>query len=76
MNATTISSFDSIRLKIENINKSGGELHIDGFTSIANLKLNHKRIASKDVLIKTHASIIDFLLGPILFQSIVVRLYD
>jgi hypothetical protein len=24
-------SFDSIRLNIENIDKSGGELHIDGF---------------------------------------------
>jgi len=47
-----ISSFDSIRLNIENIDKSGGELHIDGFTSIANLKINHKRIAQKDVLIK------------------------
>ncbi|KDN56554.1 transglycosylase domain-containing protein [Flavobacterium seoulense] len=47
-----ISSFDSIRLNIENINKSGGELHIDGFTSIANLKINHAKIARKDVLIK------------------------
>lgn len=47
-----ISSFDSIRLNIENIDKSGGELHIDGFSSIANLKINHKRIAQKDVLIK------------------------
>ena len=47
-----ISSFDSIRLNIENIDKSGGKLHIDGFTSITNLKINHKKIASKDVLIK------------------------
>ncbi|MFA9189387.1 transglycosylase domain-containing protein [Flavobacterium magnesitis] len=47
-----ISSFDSIRLNIENIDKSGDELHIDGFTSIANLKINHTRIARKDVLIK------------------------
>ncbi|MBX9888635.1 MAG: transglycosylase domain-containing protein [Flavobacteriaceae bacterium] len=47
-----ISSFDSIRLNIENIDKSRGQLHIDGFASIANLKLNHKRLASKDVLIK------------------------
>jgi uncharacterized protein involved in outer membrane biogenesis len=30
------SSFDSIRLKIENIDKSGDELHIDGLTSITN----------------------------------------
>tara|TARA_R110000868_G_scaffold152815_3_gene378076 strand:+ start:6968 stop:8929 length:1962 start_codon:yes stop_codon:yes gene_type:complete len=46
------SSFDSIRLNIENIDKSGGELHIDGFTSITNLRINHPKIASKDVLIK------------------------
>lgn len=47
-----VSSFDSIRLNVENIDKSGGELHIDGFASIANLKINHRRIAQKDVLIK------------------------
>ena len=47
-----ISSFDSIRLNIKNIDKSGGQLHIDGFTSIVNLKVNHPKIASKDVLIK------------------------
>lgn len=46
------SSFDSIRLKIENIDKSGDELHIDGFTSITNLKINHPKMASKDVLIR------------------------
>jgi hypothetical protein len=39
-------------LKIDNIDKSGGELHIDGFTSISNLKINHPKIANKDVLIK------------------------
>ena len=47
-----ISSFDSIRLNIKNIDKTGGQLHIDGFTSIVNLKINHPKIASKDVLIK------------------------
>ncbi|MBP7470920.1 MAG: glycosyl transferase, partial [Flavobacterium sp.] len=46
------SSFDSIRLNIQNIDKSGGELHIDGFASIANLMINHKKIANKDVVIK------------------------
>jgi hypothetical protein len=46
------SSFDSIRLKISNIDKSGDELHIDGFTSIVNLRINHPKIASKDILIK------------------------
>ena len=46
------SSFDSIRLNIQNIDKSGGELHLDGFAAIVNLKLNHPKIASKDVVIK------------------------
>ena len=58
-----ISSFDSIRLNIDNINKSGDELHVDGFASIANLKINHKRIASKDVLIKNARFDYRFLLG-------------
>ncbi|NRT16294.1 hypothetical protein HNP99_002658 [Flavobacterium sp. 28A] len=47
-----IASFDSIRLNIENIDRSGNELHIDGFTSIVNLKINHPKIAAKDVVIK------------------------
>jgi hypothetical protein len=32
------SSFDSIRLNIENIDKSG-KLHIDGYTSITNFRI-------------------------------------
>lgn len=58
-----ISSFDSIRLNIKNIDKSGGQLHIDGFTSIVNLKINHPKIASKDVLIKKARFDYRFLLG-------------
>ena len=57
------SSFDSIRLNIQNIDKSGGELHIDGFASIANLMINHKKIASKDVVIKNAKFDFRFLLG-------------
>jgi hypothetical protein len=58
-----ISSFDSIRLNIDNIDKSGGELRIDGYTSIVNLKINHKKIASKDVLLKNARFDYHFLLG-------------
>ncbi|UFH36361.1 transglycosylase domain-containing protein [Flavobacterium acetivorans] len=58
-----ISSFDSIRLNIQNIDRSGGELHIDGFTAIANLKLNHPKIARKDVVIKNARFDYRFLLG-------------
>ncbi|HMI08198.1 MAG TPA: biosynthetic peptidoglycan transglycosylase [Flavobacterium sp.] len=47
------ASFDSIRLKVSNIEMDGGELHIDGFSSIANLQVNHEKIAQKDVVIKS-----------------------
>jgi hypothetical protein len=36
------SSFDSIRLNIGNIDKSGNKLHID-FTSITNFRINHQK---------------------------------
>ena len=58
-----ISSFDSIRLKIDNISQTGNQLHIDGFTSIANLKINHPRIAKKDIIIKNARFDYRFLLG-------------
>ncbi|WP_016990150.1 transglycosylase domain-containing protein [Flavobacterium sp. ACAM 123] len=57
------STFDSIRLNIENIDKRGNELYIDGFTSITNLKINHPKIASKDVIIKNARFDYRFLLG-------------
>lgn len=46
------SSFDSIRIKVDNISKSGDVLNIDGSSSIANLKMNHSKIAQKDVIFK------------------------
>ncbi|MFZ4435993.1 MAG: transglycosylase domain-containing protein [Flavobacterium psychrophilum] len=46
------ASFDSIRLRIDNIDMSLGELHIDGLSSISNLTLNHPKIASKEVIIQ------------------------
>jgi Transglycosylase len=46
------SSFDSIRLNVQNIDMDGDELHVDGFTSISNFTVNHPKIASKDVVIK------------------------
>jgi len=46
------AGFDSIRLNVANIDMDSGELHIDGFTSIANLHVNHEKIARKDVVIK------------------------
>lgn len=58
-----IASFDSIRLNIENIDKTLGKLHVDGFSSIANLKINHPKIASKDVVIKNARFDYRFILG-------------
>lgn len=46
------AAFDSIRLKVDNIDMDSGELHIDGFTSIANLQVTHEKIARRDVVIK------------------------
>ena len=57
------ASFDSIRLNVANIDKDGSELHIDGFTSISNLKINHPKIAGKDVVIKNARFDYRFLLG-------------
>jgi len=45
-----ISSFDNIRIAISRIELESGELHIDGFTSISNFKLNNPKIARKDVV--------------------------
>ncbi|MCW2120347.1 transglycosylase domain-containing protein [Flavobacterium sp. 7A] len=58
-----ISSFDSIRVNIQNISKSSGELHLDGYASISNLKINHPKIANKDVIIKNARFDYRFLLG-------------
>lgn len=57
------SGFDSIRLKVTNIDLSGGEMKVDGFSSIANLMVNHPKIASKDVVIKDAKFDYHFLFG-------------
>jgi hypothetical protein len=57
------ASFDSIRFNVQNIDMSHGELHFDGYSSITNLKVNHKRIANKDVNIKNARFDFRFLLG-------------
>ncbi len=58
-----ISSFDSIQLNIQNIEKSSGEFHLDGFASITNLKINHPKIARQDVVIKNARFDYRFLFG-------------
>ena len=57
------SSLDSIHLSVQNIDKLGGELHIDGSVSIVNLMINHAKIARKDVVLKNARFDYRFLLG-------------
>ncbi len=46
------TSFKTFHFNLENIEMSNGELHIDGYTSIENFKINHCKIARNDVVIK------------------------
>ncbi|NMH28214.1 transglycosylase domain-containing protein [Flavobacterium silvaticum] len=46
------SGFDSIRLKVTDIDLDGDEMHVEGFSSITNLMVEHRRIASQPVVIK------------------------
>ncbi len=57
------AGFDSIRLNVSNIEMDGGELHVDGFTSIRNFTVNHPKIAKKDVIIKNAHFDYRFLFG-------------
>ncbi len=43
------TGFKSIHFNLENLALDSGELHIDGYSSIQNLFVNHPKIASKDV---------------------------
>lgn len=45
------SGFDAIHVNVDKIDMSGGELHVDGYASIKNFMVNHKRIANQDVVI-------------------------
>lgn len=45
------AAFDSIRVNVENLDMSGGEMRLDGFASIGNFMVNHPKIAKKDVVI-------------------------
>jgi hypothetical protein len=58
-----LSSFDSIHLNISKIEMESGELHIDGFSSIANLTVSHPKIASKEVVVKKALFDYRFLFG-------------
>jgi len=57
------SSFDNIHIKLDKLEMESGELHIDGYTSIENLVINHSKIAKKDVVIQKAQFDYRFLLG-------------
>ena len=57
------SSFNNIHVKLDKLEMESGELHIDGFTSIENLTINHPKIAKKDVIVKNARFDYRFLLG-------------
>lgn len=57
------TSFNTIRVVLDNIDKDGDEVRINGAMSIANLKLNHPKIASKDVLFEKAKFDYRFVLG-------------
>ncbi|MGC4040699.1 MAG: transglycosylase domain-containing protein [Flavobacterium sp.] len=46
------TGFKSIHFNLENLAMDGGNLHIDGYSSIDNLIVNNPKIASRDVIIK------------------------
>ena len=46
------TGFKSIHFNLDNLSMNSGELHIDGYSSIQNLRVNHPKIATKDVVIK------------------------
>jgi len=46
------TGFQSIHFNLENLAMDSGELHLDGYSSIRGLVVNHPKIASKDVVIQ------------------------
>jgi hypothetical protein len=46
------TGFKSIHFNLNNLAMNSGELHIDGYSSIENLFVNHPKIAGKDVIVK------------------------
>ncbi|RKS01267.1 transglycosylase domain-containing protein [Flavobacterium sp. 102] len=58
------AGFKSIHFNLENLSMDSGELHIDGYSSIQNLMVNHPKIASKDVVIQNARFDYRWIVGP------------
>jgi len=46
------TGFKSIHFNLDNLSMDSGELHIDGYSSIQDLFVNHPKIAGKDVVVQ------------------------
>lgn len=46
------TGFKSIHFNLENLEMDSGELHVEGYSSIQDLLVNHPKVASKDVVVK------------------------
>ena len=46
------TSFKTIHFNLDNLEMNGGDLHIEGYASINDFKINHAKIAKNDVAIK------------------------
>lgn len=58
------TGFKSIHFNLENLAMDSGELHIDGYSSIDNLFVNHPKIAGKDVVIQNARFDYRWVVGP------------
>ncbi|WP_284650820.1 transglycosylase domain-containing protein [Flavobacterium terrisoli] len=58
------AGFKSIHFNLENLSMDSGDLHIEGYSSIQNLMVNHPKIASKDVVIKNARFDYHWIVGP------------
>lgn len=58
------TGFKSIHFNMDNLAMDNGELHIDGYSSIESLFINHQKIATKDVVVKNARFDYHFVVGP------------
>lgn len=58
------TGFKSIHFNLENLAMDNGDLHIDGYSSIENLVVNHEKIATRDVVVKNARFDYHWIIGP------------
>ena len=58
------TGFKSIHFNLDNLSMNSGELHIDGYSSIQDLVVNHPKIAGKDVVVKNARFDYHWIVGP------------